>query len=494
MSDSGRQAELRPVPKRLGIGVNVLLQLSLAVLLFVGLNYLSYRYYWRRDLSPNQEHTLSQQTITYLRKLGKEVSLTVVLPRDSKVYESARSLVEEYRRNGKKLVRVEFVDPVRDIERAEQLKIEAGITLARPGILLQGAGRTRLIAEEEIVLEVKGSGENRQSAVFFRGEDAITSGMVSLLEGTVRKFYLVTGKGAAAGGSSEALLASLQELGRQQSFESAPLNLGEVSEIPGDASGLIIAGIKYDLSDREMQMVRAYFNAKRSSLLLMLDPNGETPRLDAFVNSYGVAPRGDRVLFAESTGAGPQKRFEAQGLFSRDTVITLPLADSEIVLAGQTQSLELRPEDPALAEQSVVVKPLIAAAERFWGERQFLDPLPIAGEGDTVAPVHLAAAVERGAAADQRVRTDSSRMVVVGNASLLDRQTSLAISRDFVAASLNWMLNRERLIGITPKLRNSYRIQLSARQHEIIFATTVLAMPGLVLLLGLLVWASRRSA
>jgi hypothetical protein len=109
-------------------------------------------------------------------------------------------------------------------------------------------------------------------------------------------------------------------------------------------------------------------------------------------------------------------------------------------------------------------------------------------------PVNLAAAVERGAAPDQRVGVDSSRMVVVSNALLLDPEAQVAVGRDFVAGSLNWMMNRERLIGVTPKLKGSYRIHISEHQHVRLFWISALAMPGVVLGLGFLVWATRRSS
>ena len=47
---------------------------------------------------------------------------------------------------------------------------------------------------------------------------------------------------------------------------------------------------------------------------------------------------------------------------------------------------------------------------------------------------------QRGAVSDERLRVDSSRMVVVGNATMLDPATRLAVDQDFIAASLNWML------------------------------------------------------
>ena len=88
----------------------------------------------------------------------------------------------------------------------------------------------------------------------------------------------------------------------------------------------------------------------------------------------------------------------------------------------------------------------------------------------------------------------ASHAVVVSNTTLLDKQTMLAVNRDFVSAGLNWLLNRERLIGITSKPKRSYRIQLTNRQHELIFWVTSVTLPGIILGLGFMVWATRRAA
>jgi hypothetical protein len=150
--------------------------------------------------------------------------------------------------------------------------------------------------------------------------------------------------------------------------------------------------------------------------------------------------------------------------------------------------------DDKLREQGLVVTPLITASPRYWGETAFFDDLPVVGEGDTQPPVHVAASVERGAAQDQRLRVDSARMVVVGNAALLDKQTRLAENQDFIAGSLNWMLNRERYIGIMPKRKHQYRLQLTDRQRELLFWITALLGPAVVLGFGMSVWAKRRAS
>lgn len=481
------------MPKRYGIGINVLIQIILAIAIFAGINRLNYRHYWRWDLSPSQDYTLSEATLNYLNSVSRDVQIYIVFGRDSKVYGEVQSLLEEYELHGKKRVKVRSIDPVRDIERAENLKAETGLSLAQNGVLIRCGVNKRFITEEELVVRESGTSTNRQ-IIEFRGEDAITSALVSVVEGSVRRFYYVVGKGSRSDASlSDAYNAAL-DLGRQQNFEVAPVNLSEINRIPEDADGILVLGARYDLSEREVAMLDTYFKSQRAGLFFMLDPGGETSRLSAFLNGYGVKPRGDRVLTAESTSTGARKEFSVSAEFMKDVPFIRHLASSSITLAGQSESLELRDQDTALREQAISVLPLIRAAPRFWGESQFLEELPIVDEKDTVPPIYVAASIERGAVRDESARADSSRMVIVSNSTMLDKQTMLAVNRDFVAAGLNWLMNRERLIGITSKPKRSYRIQLTSRQHELIFWVTSFAMPGLVLGLGFMVWSSRRAA
>jgi hypothetical protein len=488
---SQNATDARPM-HRFGIGVNVLIQITLFVALFGIVNYLSYRHYWRRDLSPSRDYTLSDASLNYIHKLGKDVDITIVFTRESDVMPDVRALVEEYRRAKEKRIHVEEIDPARDIERAEQLKLNHKITLSGNGILVTANKRTRFISEQEII--VKGAEGNRANpSVDFRGEDAITSAIVGLIEGEVKKFYFVIGKGSASGKEADPAFIALSELGLQQNFEVVTLDLNELEKIPDDANGLVLIGPKYDLNEREMGVLTTYWQGKRAAIFLLLDPNGTTPRLKKFLQSNGVIPRPDRVLYAESTSSGPKKQFSVQTEFLDDSPISKSLRNVSSSLSGQTQSLDLRPESPEVKQQHIEIIPLIQANEKFWGETDYLAELPKVDPEDTKPPVIIGASVERGHVSDERLAVESSRMVVVGNALLLDPSTRLAVHQDFVASSLNWMMNRERLIGITAKRKMMFRLELTEKQRKRIFWVTALLMPGTTLMFGFLVWAHRRS-
>ncbi|MBN8420943.1 MAG: GldG family protein [Verrucomicrobia bacterium] len=486
-------AETKPMPKRYGIGLNVALQVILALALFAGVNRLNYYHYWRWDLSPSQDYTLSPATLKYLDSLTRDVQINIVFGRDSKVYGEVQSLLEEYHLHGRQRIKVRSIDPVRDIERAEQLKADTGLSLSQNGVLIRCGQNKRFITEEELVVREKGTSTNKQ-IIEFRGEDAISSALISVVEGRVRRFYYVVGKGSrSALGQSDSYNAVI-DLGKQQNFEVIQVNLSEISRIPPDTDGILILGPRYDLSEREIVMLNNYWQSKRAGIFIMLDPGGETARLNGFLTANGVRPRGDRVLMAESTSTGPKKEFTVLGEFMKEVPFIHHLTSSAITLAGQTESLEILDENASLKERSISAKPLILAAPRYWGEKQFLEELPVVDEEDTLPPIYVAASIERGALGDETQRADSSRMVVVSNATLLDKQTMLAVSRDFAAAGVNWLMNRESFIGIPAKSKHSYRIQLTSKQHELIFWITSITLPGIVLGFGFMVWASRRAA
>lgn len=481
----------RPL-RRWAISLNVALQVVLALALLILVNYASYRHFARRDLSPSNDYSLSETTETYLRKLNKDVNVTVISTRDSDIMRDTRALVEEYRRVKRSRIKVQEIDPARDFERAEDLKTKHGITLHGNGVLVSVNDRTRFITEEELV--IKGAGGSRDMpSIDYRGEDALTSAIIGLIEGETHKFYFITGKSSASGRNLDGDLTALDALARSQNIEIAALNLTDVTTIPADASGLIFIGPKYDLSDRELTMIQTYWEGKRAALLVMLDPNGERPRFRSFLAANGVAPRSDRVLFAESTSAGPRKEFSVQAGFLEASPISKPFADASTKLSGQTQSLDVLTDSPELRARSIVVTPLMDATDRYWGEVDYLAPVPVIDSADTKAPVHVAASVERGFVADERLRVDSSRMVVVGNANQLDPSARLAVDQDFISASLNWMINRERLIGITPKRKQIFRIQITDDQRRRVFNVTAILLPGAALALGMLVWAHRRA-
>ena len=105
------------------------------------------------------------------------------------------------------------------------------------------------------------------------------------------------------------------------------LNLFNVDAIPAEMKTIMIVGPQYDFSDREMQLLRDFWN-KQGRILLLLDPSAKTPKLDAFLAELGVRVNDDRLMAMVRTGIEEIARVrDVIGRFLPDSAITKRLAD-----------------------------------------------------------------------------------------------------------------------------------------------------------------------
>ena len=220
-------------------------------------------------------------------------------------------------------------------------------------------------------------------------------------------------------------------------------------------------GRDYDLTDREVKLLADYWD-KGGRLLVLLNPEFPTPRLANFLTGLGVRPDDDRILGVVNALGVRRLISSALTLFAGDTPIALRLSELTPLFMGSTQSLSITPE--AGAASGLKVGPLLIAAKGFWGEVDYKDMGTTGAENDPTrdkqAPLYVAATVEKGAVGDQRVQVTSSRMIVFGNARFVDPESMDQQMYDVFINCVNWLGEREALIGIPPKAG-----QVNAPEH-----------------------------
>jgi ABC-type uncharacterized transport system involved in gliding motility auxiliary subunit len=86
--------------------------------------------------------------------------------------------------------------------------------------------------------------------------------------------------------------------------------------------------------------------------------------------------------------------------------------------------------------------------------------------------------------------------VAVGNGEMLGNNAyrlSEGASLDITINVLNWLLDREDVIGIPPKEKTTLTISLDEKQLRNIAIWVMGIVPGIVALFGLIVWSQRRA-
>ena len=227
-----------------------------------------------------------------------------------------------------------------------------------------------------------------------------------------------------------------------------------------------------------------------------LEQRGELKRITTEVSPrLEMTEICDRVLRTVAMGTVTGILRDVTGTVRGGSPITKRLDGVDTQFLGQTQSLFI---DLAKAKTlGINAVPLIEAGKDFWGETDYrageAAPVYFDPKKDHIAPLVLAASIEKGAVADTRVSVETARMVVVGNGDFLKDEALTESGLDFTLGSLNWMLNREELIGVAPKEKKTFTLNLTEEMIGSIMLTVMCLIPGMVAVFGVFSWWQRRK-
>lgn len=491
----------KPSPKkirRVQIGFNVLVQIILAVFLVTMVNSIAFRHYRRWDFSRDQKYALSDKTKRFLQTIKGKVRIIIFFSPNTPITADVQNLLTEYQYAAKGKIDIENIDPERNVSRAKEVLEKYKVVSDESLLIIDYEGRNKTVKASEMAdIDQSGMalGEGPRVTAF-KGEQTITSAMMDLVEGKKNTIGYVVGhkEPPLAGQSPISILKTFIE---NENIKFQELNLFEVPAIPPDLKAVVIVGPQYDFSDREMTLLHDFWD-KQGRILMLLDPAAKTPKIDNFLNKLGLKVNDDRLMAFLRTGIQEVAvTRDVQARFLGDSPITKRLADVRALFLGGTSSLTLEPQRVRAA--NISVEPLAQAEKGYFAEKDYNTDDQAKLQGDAQrsasAPLTIAASIEKGGSADKRVRMNSGRMVVVTNATFI-QDNVLAQGQqalDFISGSINWLLNREQLIGIAPKVPKTLRFTLDENALRNVRWIVLVLIPLVFVVFGTAVWWQRRA-
>ena len=499
MADESQIAPEKPKKiHRVQIGFNVLAQVILVLFLATMVNTIAFRNYKRWDFSRDQKYALSDKTKQFLGTLKDKMRVTVFFGSSNPISGDVASLLTEYQYAAKGKIDVENIDPERNLSRAREIVDKYKVISDESLLVLDYQGRNKTVKASEMA-EVDQSGMafgEGPRVTAFKGEQAITSAMIDLVEGKKNSVgYILGHKEPPLTGQSP--ISVLKTFIENENIKFQELNLFEVGEIPADMKAIVIAGPQYDLSDREMKMLRDFWE-KQGRILLLIDPGAKTPKLNAFINEIGVKVNDDRLMVFIKTGLQEVALTrDVQAQFLDDSPITKRLTGARGLFFGGTSSLTVQP--PRGQAPTIRVQPLIQAEKGYFAETDYnsTDQAKLQADAAKIPPdpITIGVSIEKGASGDSRVQMNSARMVVVSNATFIQDKalTQDQQGLDFISGSINWLLSREQLIGIAPKVSKPLMFNLNDDALTNMRWIILVLLPLIPAVLGTVVWWQRRA-
>src|SRR5213079_227049 len=484
--------------RRLQICFNVLAQIVLILFLALAVNSIAFKHYKRWDFSRDQKYALSDKTKRFLKTLKGKMRVTIFFSPNTPIAADVQNLLTEYQYAGNGKIDIEHIDPERNLSRAKELFDKYKVVTDEGLLVLDYEGRNKTVKASEMAdIDQSGMaiGEGPRVAAF-KGEQAITSAMIDLVEGKKKILGYVTGHKEPAITEGTSPITVLKTFIENENIKFQELNLLDLDAIPADVKAVMIVGPQYDFSDREMKLLRDFWD-KQGRMLLLLDPAAKTPNLRGFVNELGVKPNDDRLMVFLRTGIQELALTrDVQARFLGDSPITKRLADVRALFLGGTSSLTL--ELDRVRAANTRLEPLIQAEKGYFAESDYNTDnqakLQADAKRDNNTPLTIGAAIEKGGSADERVKVNSSRLVVVSNATFVQDNaiTQDQQGLDFMSGSVNWLLSREQLIGIAPKVPKPLTFSLNEEALRRLRWILLVFIPLVPAVIGTMVWWQRR--
>lgn len=519
MADKDSHFDMAPPPqpvKKLGLGVRAVLQIVFAILSLVFIYYLAFTYQTRKDLSERSDFTVSEATENLLRSSGvmdreEPIKIIAALRKSSPHFSRLRPVVDEYERLSKGKVKLEYLDPIRDKDRAFEIQNNYGDLLAdklfEDDIFIidarKGASANSVEATEDVTSHLRylpassmvisrTDINNQRRIVGYQDEDLLSSMLQSAIEGKPRIMYLVEDKSdlevTAAGSPLQVISEALQK----QNIYLLPLKISQVDKIPENAEGLVIVAPEYDFEPKEIEVLESYWKRPSSAIIAYLNPTIRPVNLRAFLRKNGVTPRDDRII--RTRNGRTENQVLATFTVGAGLGVNGSLEMKSVPFEGRVGSLEVREGAEDLVANRIQAYSLIETAPDFWGETDYKKANPkYDDDSDYSGPLSIGAAVIRGNANSDNTAPNISKMIVLSTSDFLDPARLGNEQLDFVKNSTYWLLGREELMGIGP--RSLQRRKLNLIKDDIKFLSNIVLffIPVGLFLVAMFVWNIRRA-
>jgi ABC-type uncharacterized transport system involved in gliding motility auxiliary subunit len=420
-------------------------------------NYLASQNNKSFDSTTNKRYTLSDQTKKIVSGLKSDVAINYF--DKSTAFTRAKDLLDRYSNLSGKL-KVNYVDPDKKPDQARMAGVKNyGSIVVENGLKKEEA---KSLTEEEV-----------------------TGALIRTLKTATNTACFATGSGElSTEGADRGGISLFKAAIEKSSFKTQVISFFEKTEVPATCTVLIIAGPKRDYLQPAVDGIKKFLDGGGKALFL-LDPaidfgkgdsNAGSPALAKMLEGYGVILDNDLVI--DTSGVG-----QLFGFNEASPIITK--YESHAIVSPMNGQATVFPISRSMDVKAPAEK-LLQTSANSYATLKLTPPISIDPAKDKKGPFALAAAETIGG---------KGRFVVVGSSSAAANQMfgiSQVGNRDLLLNMMNWLTADEDLISIRPKDPEDRRITMTRSQMTMLFYTSVVFFPLIIIISGVGVWWRRR--
>lgn len=474
-------------------GLNSIFTVFIVLVIVVVLNLVAKEHDWKKDVTKNRLHTLSEQTEKVVKGLKREVRIRAfVQPNAIGEFQKA---FDKYTYFNPKFLKAEFVDVDKEPMAVQRYDIKASGTL-----VVETDDRSSKL-------------ENLMGPDDPKFEEKLTNAIISVTKGERKTLCYTTGHGEKLfSDTSRDGLSDLKEMLEQGRFKTEELLLvGEAGGVPARCEVVVVAGPKSDLLDTEVAALEGYLK-RGGKLLLLLEPDS-SPKLKGFLAKYGVDWKAQQTVLETNrlqqfAGGNPL----APVIMSYDTAHEITKDIKQITMFAQATPVEKAANVPVgmtvtslmqtsarsfelpMSALKTAKNGQLAVNEKTLRKGPLSLAVAVSGKAEAPEAANDAKKDEKKDAEPLKDKNDAEfRLVVVGDADFAANQLRrMFLNADLFQNMLSWLSKEEDLIAIRPKEAGQSELRLTDFNVRVIFWGSTFVAPLGMLIFGVFVWLRRR--
>ncbi len=431
------------------------------------LAWISNHYTYQFDLTANQRHSLSTNSINLLNALDKDINIHAYT-----IDDVTKKAIQEI------------------IGRYQQIKADFYLDLLNPDIDITQAQQDGIVMDKPFAFVIYYN--NRMEHIDSLSEQAISNALLRLNRRDKQQLVFLTGHGERdINGSDNLAYATLNQQLTEKGFNLRSINLLE-NPIPANTKLLVIAAPVKNYLAGEIKQLENFIN-NGGNLLWLADP-GELQGLDALATSLGLQLQ-DGVIVDNNTDLRQTLNIQHPAIIPVTEYFPHIITNT---IRYNTLFTLARGISPLSHENSIInwqVEALFNSYGKSWSETGGLtEEMEFdSSTGDIAGPVTIAVALHR-AAAQSGEQSATQRIVVVGDSDFLaDTYIGAGANLDLGLNIFNWLIGDDDFISVEVKPSPDTKLELNDTQLSIIGFGFFLIIPLLLLITGFLIWYKRKN-
>ncbi len=451
---------------------------AVVIILNIVCTMLTTNYSLKLDITGEDLYKLNTQTLQIIDKTEKEVTFTVFA--DETEYTAQFKEILRRIVRTKDLFTLKFVDPDKNPTFASSFGSQYDI---KEGALIMQCGKKLRIVQMEEMYQT----DNETGSLTYLLEERVASGLLNFMQERDEKIYFVTGHGESTDDTFRSLFSN-------NGYTVEDVQLYKGMSFDPDATLMIIVAPARDYSVAEVSAVEDFltnnYEYGRNVMFFTSAASVPCPNLEGLLYDWGIALNRDMVIESDATRYISLPTIFQPNVESNDLTEKLTVSNVPTILSA-ARSIVPRFE----TNGNLTVAPVLTTSETSYakptGEENTITTYD-KEEGDTAGPLNVAVLSQMLKVANNQ--NVYSNIFVSGSADMLiSDYMAYANNGDFLLNLYDVMMQREgETVLDAVKYSANQTLVLTDAQKTTINVVIMGVIPGIILLLGVIVFIRRR--